>query len=144
MKLIIIITLNILLALAFLGIYEVNNDIASPNPFIMELFISGMFILLFAFLSYVSPEARIFKEINFRKVTYFFIVVAIILFLNLFLNKYHESISFKSDKDVANLYESFTKIRINTFLNSQVFWITTIFVLILMGYLNYVCKNFSH
>lgn len=128
-KLMINITLYLLLALAFLGIYEVNNNIKAPNPFIIELFITGIFILFFAFMSYTSPEARIFRYITFRKITYFLVVIAFILFLNLFFNKYHESIKFDSDKNVANLYESFTEIRMHTILTSEVFWITTLFVL---------------
>lgn len=126
MKLLITIVLNLLIALAFLATYEVKNNISSPNPFIIELFLTGIIILSFAFISYTKPESKLF-----RGLTYFFVVIAIILFLNLFLNRYHESISFKSDKNTENLYESFTKIRVHTFLNSEVFQVTLLlFILI--------------
>ncbi|MEK6883429.1 MAG: hypothetical protein AABY22_27625 [Nanoarchaeota archaeon] len=140
MKLIINITLYLLLALAFLGIYEVNNNIKAPNPFIMELFISGIFILFFAFMSYISPEAKIFRGITFRRITYFLVIIALILFLNLFANKYHESISSSSDKIVDNLAESFIKIRIQTFLHSETFWIIGILIELLLIWTIYYQK----
>ncbi|MEK6819745.1 MAG: hypothetical protein AABY03_00925 [Nanoarchaeota archaeon] len=88
MKLLIKIVLNFLLVLALFGVYETSKGIFSPNPFIMELFIIGIFLLSAAFLSLKNPDSR------FLKITaYILTLFGIIFALNFSINRYVESIN---------------------------------------------------
>ena len=132
MELLIKLVTNFLLVLVFLGVYETASGIYSPNPFIMELFILGIFILSFAFLSYKNPNSRLLKGL-----TYFLTIVAIIPALNLFVNRYVESINTGrvGEGAIKRVYY-----RINTLLNSEVLQVTLItfillFIVIIYHYL---------
>ena len=102
MELIITIILTLLLALAFLGVYEVNTGIKSPNPTIIELFLISLPLLFFAVLSDKFP-----KILSFRVGVYICIFTFIVFFLLLFFTRYHQSID--PDGKYRDLSESFQK-----------------------------------
>ena len=138
MELLITTITALLLAIAFLAPYEIKKDIDAPNPFIIELFIIGIFVIFFAFVAIISPETKFFGINIFRAIAYFLTILFIIFFLNLFLNRYHESMSFMSGIETANLSESFFKIRMKTF-RGWTFILTSLAVSI-MALLTWIIK----
>lgn len=131
MELLITITTALLLAIAFLAPYEIKKDIDAPNPFIIELFIIGIFVIFFAFLAIIFPETSIKGFNPFKVGAYILAILFFIFFLNLFLNRYGESISFKSGIETANTLEAFIKIRMKTFFGGT-FILTFLGTLILV------------
>ena len=133
MELLITIITATLLAVAFLAPYEIKKDVDAPNPFIIELFIIGGFAIFFAFVAIISPKTEILGANPFKVIAYALATLFFIFFLNLFLNRYHESIS---------LSESFTKIRMKTF-KGWTFLLTSLIVSIVMLGIGIIKLKFS-
>ena len=142
MELLITIITATLLAVAFLAPYEIKKDVDAPNPFIIELFIIGGFAIFFAFVAIISPKTEILGANPFKVIAYALATLFFIFFLNLFLNRYHESISFMSSIETRNLSESFTKIRMKTF-KGWTFLLTSLIVSIVMLGIGIIKLKFS-